>query len=64
MIDREQQRLWVKSCGDVSMFYVIDWNTRVAYFEVRRHNKICQHKTVGGADEAFRLLCDMERSAE
>ena len=57
-----RQRLLVKSCGDVFMFCIIDWNTLVSYFEVKCHGNVYEHLTIVGADEEFRLLCDMERS--
>lgn len=62
VVSEGQQRLLVKSYHEVFMFYVIDWNTGVAYFEVKRHDEVCQHQSAVGANEAFRLLCDMERS--
>ena len=58
----ERQRLLVKSCGDVFMFCIIDRNTLVSYFEVKCHDSVSEHPTIVGANEAFRLLCDMERS--
>lgn len=61
MID-ERQRLLVKSCGDVFMFCIIDWKTLVSYFEVKCHDSVSEHLTIVGADEAYRVLCDMERS--
>lgn len=60
-VNEEQQRLLVKSCGDVFMFYIIDWDTRQSYFEVKCHDSALRHQTVVGADEVFRLLCDMEK---
>lgn len=61
MID-ERQRLLVKSCGDVFMFYIIDWNVLQSYFEMKYHGTVFHDPTIIGADEAFRVLCDIERS--
>ena len=56
----EEQRLLVKSCGDVFMFY-IDWNTRLSYFEVKCHDAVFIDPTVASADEAFLGMCEMEQ---
>ena len=60
-MNEEQQRLLVKSCGDVFMFYIIDWDTRLSYFEVKCHGTVFRNPTVASADEAFRALCDKEQ---
>lgn len=57
----EEQRLLVKSCGDVFMFYIIDWNTRLSYFEVKCHDAVFIDPTVASADEAFLGMCEMEQ---
>ena len=58
----EQQRLLLKSCGDVFMFYIIDWNTYLSYLEVKCHGTVIRAPTVASADEAYCRLCDMEGS--
>lgn len=60
MID-ERQRLLVKSCGDVFMFCIIDWNALVSYFKVKCHDSVFRDPTVASAEEAFCALCDMEQ---
>ena len=60
-MSEEQQRLLVKSNGDVFMFYIIDWNTRLSYFEVMCHGNVFRDPTVASAEEAFCALCDMEQ---
>ena len=63
-MNEEQQMLLVKSCGDVSMFFIIDWNTRLSFFAVKYHDTAFRYPTVVSADEAFCVLCDMEQKGE
>lgn len=60
-MNEEKQRLLVKSCGDVFMFYIIDWDTRLSYFEVKCHGTVFTDPTVASADEAFCAMCEKEQ---
>lgn len=60
-MSEEQQRLLVKSNGDVFMFYIIDWKIQLSHFEVKCHDIVFTDPTVASAEEAFCALCDMEQ---
>ena len=64
MLKYETQNILVKACGDVFMYYVINWQTLKSHFCVKCHDHVeyCDH--IGCADNCFNMMCKHEQKGD